>query len=91
MKHHLTLSLDQFLMSLAALSVLLVHIFSKPYQNKNINIIEAAILLDLLMVTVAFLDPSSDNSLKYFGYVLLFLPYIYAIGYIAWIPFNYIR
>ena len=78
-------------MSLAALSVLLVHIFSKPYENEYINIIEAAILLDLLMVTGAFLDPSSDDSLRYFGYVLVFLPYVYAIGYIAWTTFKYIR
>ena len=78
-------------MSLAALGVLLVHIFSKPYENEYINIIEAAILLDLLMVTGAFLDPSSGDSLKYFGYVLVFLPYVYAMGYFAWTAFNYFR
>ena len=47
-------------MSLAALVVLIVHLFVKPYEKEAINIIEAILLLDLLMITGAFLDPSSD-------------------------------
>lgn len=66
-------------MNLAALGVLLVHLFTKPFQKLHNNVIEAAILLNLLLVTVAFLDPS--NSPVPFGLstVLLFLPYLYAI------------
>lgn len=77
-------------MSLAALTVLLVHIFSKPYEKEYINIIEAAILLDLLMVTGAFLDPSSSGALMVFGYILVFLPYAYAVGFMSWVAFQYI-
>ena len=38
-------------MSLASLFVLVLHVFVKPYQNMYINIIETAILLNLLMCT----------------------------------------
>ena len=71
-------------MSNAALVVMIVHIFSKPYENKYTNIIEAAILLDLLLVTGAFLDPSSEQVPDWFAYILVFLPYAYCIGFICW-------
>ena len=69
-------------MSLAALTVLLVHLFTKPFQKMYINVIEAAILLDLLLVTVAFLDPSNTSVPFEFSIVLLLLPYAYAVGYL---------
>lgn len=69
-------------MSLIALGVLLVHLFTKPFQKMYINVIEAAILLNLLMVTVAFLDPANTPVPFQFSIVLLFLPYVYAIGYL---------
>ena len=71
-------------MSLGALTVLIVHLFTKPYVQEYINVIETLILLDLLLITGAFLDPSSDQVPKEFGYVLIFLPYGYCIGYVIW-------
>ena len=71
-------------MSLAALAVLIIHLFTKPYVKEYINIIETLILLDLLLITGAFLDPSSDQVPREFGYVLIFLPYGYCAGYIIW-------
>ena len=75
----------QFFMSIAALIVMIVHVFIKPYKKEYINIIEAAILLDLLLVTGAFLDPSSEQVPDWFAYILVFLPYIYCIGYFCWL------
>ncbi len=75
----------QFFMSIAALVVMIVHVFTKPYKKEYINIIEAAILLDLLLVTGAFLDPSSEQVPDWFAYILVFLPYIFCIGYICWL------
>ena len=72
-------------MSLAALLVLIVHLFTKPFEKMYINIIEAAILLNLLMVTVALLDPSNTPVPFWFSSILLFLPYGYAVGYILFI------
>ena len=66
-------------MSLAALIVLIVHLFTKPFQKAYINVIEAAILLNLLLVTVAFLDPSNNSVPKEFGLILIVLPFAYAL------------
>ena len=70
----------QFFMSLAALVVLIVHLFTKPYKNEYINIIEAIILLDLLLTTGAFLDPSSEQVPFGLGVFVAVLPYVYAVG-----------
>ena len=72
----------QFFMSLAALAVLVTHLFVKPYQKMYINVIEAAILLNLLMVTAAFLDPSNSPVPMWFSTLLVVLPYVYLLGYI---------
>ena len=74
---------SQFLMSLAALLVLLIHLFTKPYEKMYVNVIEAAILLDLLMVTAAFLDPSNSPVPFWFSVVLVVLPYVYAVAFIG--------
>ena len=71
-------------MSLSALTVLIVHLFVKPYDKMHINVIETGILLNLLMVTAAFLDPSSRPVPEWFSSLLVLLPYFYAIGYIGW-------
>ena len=72
-------------MSLAALVVLIIHLFTKPYKKMYINVIEAAILLDLLMVTAAFLDPPSSSPVpQWFSIILLMLPYAYAVTFIGY-------
>ncbi len=73
----------QFMMSLVALGVLIIHVFTKPFEKMYINVIEAAILLNLLMVTAAFLDPSNSPVPFAFSTILVMLPYIYAAGYIS--------
>ena len=78
------LFLPQFFMSLAALVVLIIHLFTKPYEKMYVNVIEAAILLDLLMVTAAFLDPSSSPVPEWFSIILLMLPYAYAVAFIGY-------
>jgi hypothetical protein len=77
-------SLVLFLMSLAALTVLIVHLFAKPYDKMHINVIETAILLNLLMVTAAFLDPSGRPIPEWLSSILVVLPYLYAVGYVGW-------
>lgn len=71
-------------MSLSALTVLIVHLFVKPYEKMYINIIETAILLNLLMVTAAFLDPSNSPVPQWFSTLLVLLPYCYAACYVTW-------
>ena len=77
-------SLVLFFMSLVALTILIVHLFTKPFENKYTNIIEAAILLNLLMVTAAFLDPLSSPIPEQFKTFLVVLPYVYAFCYLSW-------
>lgn len=72
----------QFFFSLAALMTLIVHLFTKPFEKNYINVIEAAILLNLLMVTVAFLDPANSPVPFQFSTFLVILPYVYAACYI---------
>lgn len=71
-------------MSLAALAILIVHLFTKPFEKNYINIIEAAILLNLLMVTAAFLDPSNSPVPQWFGLTLVVLPFIYAVVFLLY-------
>ena len=71
-------------MSLLALAVLIVHLFTKPYQKWQINFIEALILLDLVMVTFAYLDPFTSPLPAGLKTFLLVLPYVYPVVYAAW-------
>ena len=76
-------------MSIAALGVLIVQLFTKPYSQEYINIIEAAILLNLLLVTGAFLDPSNVQVPEAVRIILVVLPYIYALGFLLWVFIKY--
>ena len=83
--HTHTYTHTQFMMSVVALVVLIVHVFTKPFEKMHINIIEAAILLNLLMVTAAFLDPSNSPVPFEFSTILVVLPYVYAFCYLAYL------
>ena len=63
-------------MSIAALGVLIVQPFTKPYSQEYINIIEAAILL---LVTNTFLEPSNVQVPKAVRIILVVLPFICAL------------
>ena len=76
-------------MSIAALGVLIVQLFTKPYSQEYINIIEAAILLNLLLVTGAFLDPSNVQVPEAVRIILVVLPFIYALGFLLCVFIKY--
>ena len=71
-------------MSLAALVVLGVHCFTKPYKEKHVNAIEAAVLLNLLLVTGAFLDPTGNQVPRGFSLFLVMLPFAYAACFLVY-------
>ena len=62
---------------------------TKPYEGWISNIIEAAILLDLLVIAICFLDQNggaqyeNDTSANV-AIVLLLLPFLYALLIIIW-------
>ena len=71
-------------MSLAALVVLGVHCFAKPYKENHVNAIEAAVLLNLLLVTGAFLDPTGNQVPRAFSLFLVMIPFAYAALFLLW-------
>ena len=71
-------------MSLAALVVLGVHCFAKPYKESHVNAIEACVLLNLLLVTGAFLDPTGNQVPKGFSLFLVMIPFAYAALFLVW-------
>ena len=68
-------------MTLAALIILVIHLFTKPFEKTRINVIETMILLDLLIVTAVFLVGSLPDGL---GITLVILPYLYAAGFLLY-------
>lgn len=77
-------------MVLVTVAVLLVHVLTKPYEKNHVNIIETLILLNLVAITVMFLDPTENPVPAWLSTVLLILPYLYAVVYIAWTSVVYI-
>lgn len=77
-------------MVLVSVVVLLVHLLSKPYESRYVNIIEAMILVNLVAVTVIFLDPTDNPVPEWLSTTLLILPYLYAVVYIGWTAVRYI-
>ena len=71
-------------MSLASLSVLLIHLLVQPYQKRHVNIIEAWVLINLVTVVVVFLNPSTNQVPSWIGTLLLLSPYFYGVIYITW-------
>ena len=68
---------------LAAFVVLLVHVFAKPYKKAHNNIIETAILLNLLLVAASYLKSPETIVATVLVVILTLLPYFYAVVYIA--------
>ncbi len=79
----------QFLMSLGSVSVLVIHLLVQPYQKRHVNIIEAFVLMNLVTVTVVFLNPTTNEVPGWLGTLLLLLPYFYGIFYISWALVHY--
>ena len=71
-------------MSFVAMAILLVHVLAKPYKRNITNIIETLILIDLVAVTITFIDPTDQPMPQELRILLLILPYIYALLYITW-------
>ena len=74
---------SQFLLAMTALLVLTLHCFTKPYKERYINIIEALILLDLLLVTGLLIDPESQVPIE-FDFFMILLPFVYFVLYVCW-------
>ena len=66
-----------------AFLVLLVQVFAKPYKATHNNIIETAILVNLLLVTASYLQPPETTAASVLVVILTLLPYLYAVVYIA--------
>ena len=77
-------------MAVAGLIVFVIHILTKPYVKEYINIIEAFILLDIMLVAGAFIDLESDIVTPVIGYIFMFIPYLYFLVYICYFIIKYI-
>jgi len=75
----------QLALAFVTLIVLAVLCAAKPYTKTMTNFIEAAILLDLLLLTIHFLNDKEYRKIStpYFSTILFLLPFIYAILYIS--------
>ena len=60
--------------------MLVVHCLSKPYEKKWINIVEALILLDLFVATVAILQQQDPYVTRWLVGVVMALPFVYAVA-----------
>ena len=78
----------QFLLAMTALAVLTLHCFLKPYKERYINIVEALILLDLLLVTGLLIDPESQVPIE-FDFFMILLPFVYFVLYLLWRAFQF--
>ena len=78
----------QFLLAMMALVVLTLHCFTKPYKERYINIVEALILLDLLLVTGLLIDPESQVPVE-FDFFMILLPFVYFVLYLLWRIFQF--
>ena len=67
----------------AAFVVLLVQVFAKPYKNTHNNIIETAILVNLVLVAASYLQSPETTAASVMVVILTLLPYVYAVVYIA--------
>ena len=66
-----------------AFAVLLVQVFAKPYKDSRNNIIETAILLNLVLVAASYLKSPETTTATVLVVILTLLPYFYAVVYVA--------
>ena len=71
-------------MFLLALFVLVFHCFIKPYKKESSNIVETLILLNLLLVSAAYLEAPEGGVASLFIVILTVLPYLCAVGFLIW-------
>ena len=70
----------QLSLCLVSVAVLGVLCFSKPYTQPYINLIEALILLDLVIISFIFLNSKEAAQVDPAVFqILLLLPFIYAV------------
>lgn len=72
------------------MAVLLVHLLVQPYEKRHVNIIESLVLINLVAVTIIFLNSSSGQVPTWFSTSLLLIPYLYGILYFISILVLYI-
>lgn len=83
-------SVLQMLMIVGAVTILMVHLLVQPYEKRHVNIIESLILLNLVVVGVVSLSPSTYAVPQWLRAILLLAPFIYGLLYIAWKAAYYI-
>ena len=66
-----------------AFLVLLVQVFAKPYKATHNNIIETAILVNMVLVTASYMKAPETTAATVLVVILTLLPYLYAVVYIA--------
>ena len=82
--YHVSTSLSTQLANvLAAAFVLLVHLLTKPFRKDHNNIIETVILLNLVIVTVSYLEPPAGEFHKVLVVAVTILPYLFALGFLV--------
>jgi len=77
-------------MIVGAVTVLLVHLLTQPYEKTHINIIEALVLVNFVTLPVLFLNPAFTNVPTWFSTLLLLAPYCYGVLYCIWALTNFI-
>ena len=66
-----------------AFLVLLVQVFAMPYKATRNNIIETAILVNLVLVAASYLQSPETTAATVLVVILTLLPYFYAAVYVA--------
>ena len=75
--------LPQLANFLLATLVLLVHLIAKPFKEEHNNIIEAAVLLNFVLVTICYLEAPVGMFATVMVILVTVLPYLYAVGYLV--------
>ena len=78
------------MLCLLEITVLVVHCLSKPYEKKWINVVEAFILLDLFVATVAILQLRDPYVAGWLIGVLMALPFVYSTALGAYLLGKYL-
>ena len=78
------------LMIVGAVTILMVHLLVQPYEKRHVNIIESLILLNLVVVGVASLNPNIYKVPQWLRAILLLAPFVYGFFYMNWKTAHYI-
>ena len=75
--------LPQLANFLLATLVLVVHLIAKPFKEEHNNIIEAAVLLNFVLVMICYLEAPVGMFAAVVVILVTVLTYLYAVGYLV--------